>query len=256
MLRTVVKQRAAILYVTRDRRLQAFLQARNAVEGVRAATSTSVVAGRDLDLATELADTAQQLEVREARLKVRQGELRATMEALRPLEEELQRRLQLATGVYDRVRRSVGRTAAGRGANRLTGATRCPVDGFTIVNNNYGHPRPDDRAHEGVDLFALAGIPLLAVVDGYVRHEVSELGGTGIWLEGHDQVTYYYAHLSRWEGGERTVAAGEVIGYVGNTGDATGPHLQFQVHPGGSAPVDPYALLTVLCAEESARRLG
>src|SRR3546814_17276147 len=77
------------------------------------------------------------------------------------------------------------------------------------------------------------------------------LGGTKIWVKGESGTYYYYAHLSAFAEGMhdgKLVEPGEVIGFVGDTGNARGgpPHLHFQIHPDGGAPVHPYPLLKVV----------
>ena len=103
--------------------------------------------------------------------------------------------------------------------------------------------------HQGIDVFADEGTPLVAVERGIVGRvgEVS-LGGLRVWLIGESGANYYYAHLSGFapdlEPGQ-FVEAGTVLGYVGNTGNAvtTPPHVHFQVHPDGRSAVNPYPLL-------------
>ena len=98
------------------------------------------------------------------------------------------------------------------------------------------------RRHLGIDLFAPEGTPLIAVDDGEVRFGTDTLGGNVANLRASDGTRYYYAHLTGFEGTNRLVRAGDVIGYLGTTGNARGtsPHTHFEAHPGGGAAVDPY----------------
>jgi murein DD-endopeptidase MepM/ murein hydrolase activator NlpD len=111
--------------------------------------------------------------------------------------------------------------------------------------NDFGEPRNGGRTHQGNDLFAPDGTPVFAVDDGAVRFAVDPIGGPSFYLKAQDGTTYYGTHLSAYEGGARSVRAGDVIAYVGHGGNAAGtpPHLHFEVHPGGGAAVNPYPLL-------------
>ena len=100
---------------------------------------------------------------------------------------------------------------------------------------------PNLRKHLGNDLLAAMGTPLLAVDNGTIRFGTDPRGGNVANLYAEDGTRYYYAHLSNFEGTSgRQVRAGEVIGYIGMTGNAEGtvPHTHFEVHPvgGGASP--------------------
>jgi peptidoglycan LD-endopeptidase LytH len=115
----------------------------------------------------------------------------------------------------------------------------CPMPG-SAYGDTWGAPRSGGRRHEGVDMLAPTGTPIFAVVSGAVRFSQNRLGGNAVSLVGDNGNRYYYAHLSRYEGTSRRVTQGELIGYNGDTGNATGvPHLHFEVRPGGGLAVNP-----------------
>jgi len=127
------------------------------------------------------------------------------------------------------------------------GSWLCPVAGPNAFGDSWGAPRSGGRRHEGVDMMSPAGTPVVAVVAGNVLMKTNTLGGNVIWLTGADGNKYYYGHLSAWEGTSRSVSAGEVIGYVGATGNTTANHLHFEIHPGGGAAVNPYPTVRQHC---------
>ncbi len=103
----------------------------------------------------------------------------------------------------------------------------------------------------GNDLFAPIGTPLVAVTSGSVFFQGDPLGGNAAYVQGNDGNTYYYAHPSDSVGGERSVKAGELIGHVGNTGDASDapPQLHFEIRPGSASAkgIDSYPTLAAHC---------
>jgi murein DD-endopeptidase MepM/ murein hydrolase activator NlpD len=122
-----------------------------------------------------------------------------------------------------------------------------PVADATTANcGPYG--MRGSQMHYGVDLCAPTGTPLLAVDDGRVHFGIDPKGGNVAILHAQDGVAYYYAHLQRFEGVDRQVQAGDVIGYVDMTGNAasTVPHVHFEAWPSGNyerTPPDPTAQL-------------
>ncbi len=128
-----------------------------------------------------------------------------------------------------------------------------PVAGKHTYTDDFGAPR-SQGPHQGNDILAARGTPVVAVADGVIdrmtRTETG-LGGIWIWLRDTAGNTYYYAHLNEIlpgiEAGTR-VSVGQQIATVGNTGDARygETHLHFELHPGGGDAVSPYhELLTV-----------
>lgn len=128
-----------------------------------------------------------------------------------------------------------------------------PVAGEVEFIDSWGYPRMTGTAsahwHQGTDVFAEYGTPLIASENGVLdRVGVGSLGGNKLWVRGDSGTEYYYAHLAAFAPGVADgveVRAGEVVGYVGDTGNARGtsPHLHFEIHPGGVGPINPYPVL-------------
>lgn len=115
----------------------------------------------------------------------------------------------------------------------------CPVNG-SAYGDSWGAARSGGRRHEGVDMLAPFGTPVYAVTSGSVMFKQNALGGNAASLVGDNGNRYYYAHFSSYEGASRRVSAGEVIAYIGDTGNAPGVmHLHFEVHPGGGLATNP-----------------
>ncbi|WP_051062952.1 M23 family metallopeptidase [Ilumatobacter nonamiensis] len=122
----------------------------------------------------------------------------------------------------------------------------CPLNGPSTFEDSWGWARSGGRSHEGVDMIADRGVPVIAVRDGFAQFKTNGLGGRAIWLTAPNGDKFYYAHLDAWEGESRDVRAGELIGYVGSTGNAQGPHLHFETLPGGHVE-NPYGHTLQAC---------
>jgi hypothetical protein len=112
-----------------------------------------------------------------------------------------------------------------------------PVYGPASYTNTFGAPRANTGWHHGEDIFAPLGAPILAVANGIVYSVGwNDVGGLRLWLQDLAGNEFYYAHLSAFSPlavNGAQVRAGDVLGFMGNTGDAehTPYHLHFEVHP-------------------------
>jgi murein DD-endopeptidase MepM/ murein hydrolase activator NlpD len=134
----------------------------------------------------------------------------------------------------------LGQTPVSSGAIQV-----CPVAGPNSFVDSFGWPRVG-HTHQGIDLIAPFGTPVVATHSGTASFSSSSTGGLQATVTGGGGWTFY-AHLSSYgQGG--SVSAGTVIGYVGSTGNAGSTnHLHFEYHPGGGAAINPYQMLLAVC---------
>lgn len=140
------------------------------------------------------------------------------------------------------------------------GALTIPVQGVTSaqLRDTFSEARSEGRVHEALDIMAPRGTPVLAVADGTVEKLFTSVpGGLTIYqFEPTGRYAYYYAHLDRYADGlqeKQAIRRGEVIGYVGSTGNAdpSAPHLHFAIFELGperqwwkGTAINPYPVFT------------
>lgn len=204
----------------------------------------SVLMGRQVELSDEYEAAIRSLDRRGAELADELGvknskiaETRAAIETGMNRVKDLRKRL----AVYE------------LGAHIYVAGFVFPLASKAEFIDSWGYPRmvgtASEHWHQGTDIFAPYGAPAVAAENGVIqRLGQASLGGNKLWVRGDSGMSYYYAHLSAFaEGMEngRRVRAGEVVGYVGDTGNAKGtsPHLHFETHPAGGPVVNAYPLL-------------
>ncbi len=140
------------------------------------------------------------------------------------------------------------------------GMGRFPIAGPANYSHDWLYPRygPGFRFHLGTDVFAPVGTPVRSPVDGVARTAIDSLGGLTVKVVMADGTYFYFAHLSGLVDGfadGMPVETGDIIGYVGDSGNARGgsPHLHLGIYPRGGAPIDPKPILDRFLVEAEAR---
>jgi murein DD-endopeptidase MepM/ murein hydrolase activator NlpD len=126
----------------------------------------------------------------------------------------------------------------------------CPVSAPVRFGDTFGEARSGHR-HMGVDLTAPYGTPTVAPIGGVVRFDRDWAGGLSWHLTADDGTYYYGTHLSKFGPHAGRVEQGEVIGYVGQSGNASMSHLHFEIRPGGisSPSINPTPFATKYCTQ-------
>jgi murein DD-endopeptidase MepM/ murein hydrolase activator NlpD len=176
------------------------------------------------------------------------------------LEDEsalLQQRFEEATAEYNKLKERLAAAASAAAAQAggvfiTSEGMTCPVAAPNSFIDSWGYPRSGGRTHEGTDIMAASGAPVVSITDGRITFEgYGTSAGNWIILSGDDGNSYWYMHNRKNLVSDGRVGAGEQIATVGDTGNAVGgpPHVHFEYHPGRNGPVNPYPLLSKVCRE-------
>jgi murein DD-endopeptidase MepM/ murein hydrolase activator NlpD len=199
----------------------------------------------DRDIIDTLSDQTNRLQIQQNQLQKQKSKLQAQQGDLQAQQDQLSSRFQaqqdLANSVSKKVKQArdlikrlslstqiPGYPPSGGGPAIPGVLLTCPVRGPHAYSDDFGAPRPG-HIHAGVDIQAPTGTPIVAPFPGRVVQSWDPGGGNDVYVYGSWGYVFN-AHLSRY-GATGTVSTGTVIGYVGSTGDATGPHDHFEVHP-------------------------
>ena len=272
-LRAFARQRAVFAYTHPGNSLEAFLDATDAVDAARRQQLLDQANQTDNDVVKQLAAVNAQLKNQQADLERQEKEqqqvsdeldakltvLQANQHDVEQAVADLQARLDAEIAVANLIdaqrkaeleaekaalaaQQAVSTGGAGQIiSSPVPGPFQCPVQG-AAYSDDYGGP----SGHPGIDMMVRTGTPAVAVKNGTVRYVPNEgAGGNTAYLEAEDGNTYFYAHFSQFVGEARSVAKGEVIGLTGMTGNATAPHLHFEIRIGGESgsTTDPYPTL-------------
>lgn len=142
----------------------------------------------------------------------------------------------------------------------ILGSGRFIIAGPSHFSDDFLFPRwgPAFRFHQGCDVMADHGTPVRSPADGVARVSNSTLGGLSVYVTEPDGTFYYLAHLSGLADGIGNgvpVRTGQVVGFVGDSGNARGgaPHVHFEIHPQGGDAIDPKPVLDQWLLEAEAR---
>lgn len=189
-------------------------------------------------------DDLVDLEERQASVAKELGAIRATIDG--QLERISDRVAELTAKYREEIAASKELVILGQTPDPDGSLQVCPVAGPNSFVDSFGWPR-DGHTHQGIDLIAPYGTPVVAAHPGSVTHSSSSSGGIQAYVYGSGGYSFY-AHLSSYSSASGSVSAGTVIGYVGSTGNAGSTnHLHFEWHPGGGAAVNPYQMLLAVC---------
>jgi len=231
---------APVLYV---------LTATSASDAASRISFVSEMNRRDALLALRVAESREKLS--RARFEVRwlQHERELLLRQLDLDRAELRRKLKLSEELFAKLKGHKEEVIAE--ISRIRPFAVCPVQGPHAISDSFGiwversEKRGGDHVHQGNDISAPTGTPIVAPFDGIAVTARNKMGGLAVKVYGEFGYVYN-AHMSRY-GQLGPVEKGDVIGYVGSTGNALGPHNHFEWHPNNGPAADPYPFLMLVC---------
>ncbi len=204
---------------------------------------------RDRILAAEVVSVRDELAVRRSELQKTTWYLSTVRAQLHEDEVELRKTMEQSRSILASLRQH--REDVKRQISMIRPFAVCPVGDPHAVGDDFGiwvHRSKKwggDHVHQGNDIMAPEGTPIYAPFDGNAVVATNHIGGTAVKVYGKYGYVYN-AHLSRF-GRLGQVQAGDVIGYVGHTGDTGANHDHFEWHPGNGPAVDPHGFLMLVC---------
>ena len=220
----------------------------------------------DADLATRVAVLAEELRRHRERMAKLEEDYQAAFEEAERQKQIVYQRLAEAEAIREKwadqlaaeqaaaeaAAAAAAAAAGGGGAPGSIGTVAgqalqaCPAPGTSFADT-FGAPRSGGRTHAGVDMMGSYGQPVYAALPGTVSHSSSSLGGNQAYVHSSGGTYTFYAHLQGFSDASGYVEAGTLIGYIGDTGNATGtPHLHFEYHPNGVL-VNPTPYVAAVC---------
>ena len=232
--------------------LEVLLSAESFADLASQSETMAQIAEHDGIALTDLKRIEEQLAELQEDLTANTEELTRVRSRLEDESALLQRRFEEATAEYNKMKERLAAAAAAQAGGVVVspGGMACPIAAPNSFIDSWGYPRSGGRTHEGTDMMAASGAPVVAITDGRITFEgYGSSAGNWVILSGDDGDAYWYMHNRKNLVTGGRVGAGEQIATVGDTGNAIGgpPHVHFEYHPGGGGPVNPYALLSKVC---------
>ncbi|MFI6585040.1 M23 family metallopeptidase [Embleya sp. NPDC050493] len=190
--------------------------------GAETKDADPVAGGEDLPLMSPMDKQLMDLQVGAEDFAERAGRAQTRI-SLQERQEETQRAQEVERKRRESLRPKYVLPVAQRGLSAYFGSS----------GSRWAH------THTGIDFPVDLNTPVVAVMDGVVRTQFNTAYGNMVILTGKDGTETWYCHLTRAKVRSGPVKAGDVIAYSGDTGNSTGPHLHFEVRPGGGAPINP-----------------
>jgi murein DD-endopeptidase MepM/ murein hydrolase activator NlpD len=247
--RTILHERLRSIYKSGDvSSVEVLLESTSLDDFLTRYDFFSYIGNRDFQLFEEVKRLREEISDRQRSLEEKEARQRQVLGSVNAKRQAMEASLQEQQAYLDSVNKEILQllaTTGGGGTPIMTpiGSFVFPVRGPHSFSNDWHAPRTG-HLHQGCDVFAADGTPMVACVSGTVNQGEGKNAGLYVRLAGDDGNVYYYMHCRRF-GATGHVTAGTVIAYVGDTGNAVGgpPHLHFEVHPGGGAAINPYPIL-------------
>ena len=231
LLQAKLDERSRVAYMSGGVPILYVLTATSAADAVSRMSFLTEMNRRDAVLAAKIQQTTDTLAQIEAEAMRSQQIVEMKKRSLENDRKELQRKMAKSRHLVAQLRGRIEQIQIE--ISLLRPFAVCPVDGPHATADNFGATRPEPGGgfhwHQGDDIMAAKGTPILAPFDGVASVSHSTLGGLGVYVQGEFGYVYN-AHLSRI-GSLGPVQAGDVVGYVGSTGHSSGPHDHFEWHP-------------------------